>query len=101
MKPPSLGIDAAEDQAAPTTPAPEAETPEAPFEIRDAENKRGTFALVVFRERMPRDLFQERRTSAQQAGGWYSRAWRPTGQPGGFGFPDRGAAEAWALKVSA
>ncbi len=64
------------------------------FEIVEATNKQGPFALVVMAERLDRAPFEAMRDSAKAAGGWYSRAWG--GQAGGFGFADADSAKAWA-----
>lgn len=77
-----------------TGPAP-APAPQAvgTFNVQDATNKKGPFALAVPVERLEREAFEELRDSAKRAGGWYSRKWGR--QPGGFGFNSKAAALAW------
>lgn len=70
------------------------------FEILPAENRVGEFALVVLDARLAPEAFVAARRSAEAAGGWYSRAYRPAKQPGGFGFPTVEAAQAWAEEFS-
>ena len=66
------------------------------YTIQDAQNKRGAFHLVVMDETVEREEFLTLRESAKSVGGWYSKAWRATKQPGGFGFDSFEDAEAWA-----
>lgn len=57
-----------------------------------------TMYMVVPDDRLERDTFDQVRSAAKAAGGWYSRKWG--GTPGGFAFESRAEAESFLASLS-
>lgn len=79
-------------------PIPQGDTIQAHIEEHVHTKKGFTMYMVIPDTRLDRDTFNQVRSAAKDAGGWYSRKWGST--PGGFAFEQRDQADAFLTSIS-